>query len=42
MMYSVVDIAGINRISAQILANAAGAMAGMAQGDRPRRTASGR
>jgi uncharacterized protein (UPF0261 family) len=42
MTYSVVDIAGINRISAQILANAAGAIAGMATatvpqsaGDRP-------
>ena len=30
MMYSVVDIAGINQISARILANAAGAIAGMA------------
>jgi hypothetical protein len=30
MMYSVVDISGINRISAQILSNAAGAIAGMA------------
>jgi uncharacterized protein (UPF0261 family) len=30
MMYSVVDIAGINQISAQILTNAAGAIAGMA------------
>lgn len=30
MMYSVVDIAGINRLSARILANAAAAMAGMA------------
>jgi len=29
MMYSVVDIAGINSISAQILTNAAGAIAGM-------------
>jgi uncharacterized protein (UPF0261 family) len=29
MMYSVVDIAGVNRISARILANAAGAIAGM-------------
>lgn len=29
MMYSVVDIAGINRLSAQILSNAAGAVAGM-------------
>jgi uncharacterized protein (UPF0261 family) len=42
MMYSVVDIAGINQISARILANAAGAIAGMASapapesgGDRP-------
>jgi uncharacterized protein (UPF0261 family) len=31
MMYSVVDIAGINQISAQILTNAAGAIAGMAK-----------
>src|SRR4029079_18693879 len=31
MMYSVVDIAGINRVSARILANAAAAIAGMAQ-----------
>ena len=31
MMYSVVDIAGVNRISARILANAAGAIAGMAK-----------
>lgn len=31
MMYSVVDIAGINQISARILANAAGAIAGMAR-----------
>lgn len=30
MMYSVVDIAGINRLSARILANAAAAVAGMA------------
>jgi uncharacterized protein (UPF0261 family) len=29
MMYSVVDIAGVNRVSARIMANAAGAMAGM-------------
>jgi uncharacterized protein (UPF0261 family) len=42
MTYSVVDIAGINQISARILANAAGAIAGMASasvpegsGDRP-------
>lgn len=31
MMYSVVDISGINRISERILTNAAGAAAGMAQ-----------
>ena len=31
MMYSVVDIAGINQISARIIANAAGAIAGMAK-----------
>ena len=31
MMYSVVDIAGINQISERILANAAGAVAGMAK-----------
>jgi len=30
MVYSVVDVAGINRISAQILANAAGTLVGMA------------
>lgn len=35
MMYSVVDIAGINRLSGQILANAAGAIAGMVQISRP-------
>jgi uncharacterized protein (UPF0261 family) len=29
MMYSVVDISGVNRVSAQIMTNAAGAMAGM-------------
>ena len=29
MMYSVVDIAGLNRVSARIMANAAGAIAGM-------------
>ena len=45
MMYSVVDIAGINRISARILANAAGAIAGMAKATVPaarRRPAAGR
>ena len=35
MMYSVVDISGINRISARILTNAAGAIAGMAQATPP-------
>jgi len=31
LMYSVVDIAGINAISTQVLSNAAAAIAGMAQ-----------
>ena len=35
MMYSVVDIAGINQISSQILTNAAGAIAGMAKAAAP-------
>jgi uncharacterized protein (UPF0261 family) len=35
MMYSVVDIAGINRISAQIMTNAAAALAGMARATVP-------
>ena len=35
MMYSVVDISGVNRISARIMANAAGAMAGMVQATVP-------
>jgi uncharacterized protein (UPF0261 family) len=35
MMYSVVDIAGINAVSAQILANAAAAVAGMATAGAP-------
>ena len=35
MMYSVVDIAGINSISARILTNAAGAVAGMVRGTVP-------
>jgi uncharacterized protein (UPF0261 family) len=34
MMYSVVDIAGINRLSERILSNAANAIAGMAKGYR--------
>jgi len=38
MMYSVVDISGINQISAQILANAAGAIAGMAKATVPERS----
>jgi uncharacterized protein (UPF0261 family) len=33
MMYSVVDIAGINQISARILSNAAGSIAGMASAE---------
>jgi uncharacterized protein (UPF0261 family) len=39
MMYSVVDIAGINQISARILTNAAGAIAGMAKAAVPDRGA---
>jgi len=35
MMYSVVDIAGLNKLSQRILANAAYAMAGMVQGEVP-------
>jgi uncharacterized protein (UPF0261 family) len=38
MMYSVVDISGINQISAQILTNAAGAIAGMAKATVPERS----
>jgi uncharacterized protein (UPF0261 family) len=37
MMYSVVDVAGINQISARILSNAAGAIAGMAKATMPKR-----
>ena len=33
MMHSVVDVAGINRISARIFENAARALAGLAAGD---------
>jgi uncharacterized protein (UPF0261 family) len=36
MTYSVVDIAGVNRISAEIMANAAGMIAGAAKAARPR------
>jgi uncharacterized protein (UPF0261 family) len=35
MMPSIVDVAGINRLSARILSNAAGAIAGMAKVERP-------
>ena len=35
MMYSVVDIAGINSLSRQILANAAGAIVGMVNAEVP-------
>ena len=35
MMYSVVDIAGVNRVSARIMANAAGAIAGMVKAEVP-------
>jgi len=35
MLYSVVDIAGINKLSARVLANAAGAVAGMVTGAAP-------
>jgi uncharacterized protein (UPF0261 family) len=35
MMYSVVDIAGINSVSARILSNAAGAIAGMVHAEAP-------
>jgi uncharacterized protein (UPF0261 family) len=38
MMYSVVDVAGINQISARIIANAAAAIAGMAQVTVPEQT----
>jgi uncharacterized protein (UPF0261 family) len=39
MTYSVVDIAGVNRVSERILANAAGAIAGMAKATVPPREA---
>jgi uncharacterized protein (UPF0261 family) len=35
MMYSVVDISGVNRVSARIMANAAGAIAGMVRATVP-------
>jgi uncharacterized protein (UPF0261 family) len=37
MMYSVVDISGVNRVSARIMANAAGAIAGMVRATVPAR-----
>src|SRR5207248_2907427 len=37
MMPSIVDIAGINRLSSRILSNAAGAIAGMVKLERPTR-----
>jgi len=36
MMYSVVDISGINRLSSRILANAAGAICGMVEAEVPK------
>jgi uncharacterized protein (UPF0261 family) len=39
MIYSVVDVAGINRISAAILTNAAGAIVGMVEAEPPARAA---
>jgi uncharacterized protein (UPF0261 family) len=36
MMYSVVDISGVNRVSARIMANAAGAIAGMVGAEIPK------
>lgn len=35
MMYSVVDVAGLNRISRQVFANAVGAVCGMVEQDKP-------
>ena len=35
MMPSVVDVAGVNRLSSRIIANAAGAIAGMVKVDHP-------
>ena len=42
MMYSVVDVAGLNRISTPILTNAAGAIVGMVEAEMPPRERSGR
>jgi len=38
MMYSVVDVAGLNRLSRRIIANAAGAVCGMAEQEMPQGT----
>src|SRR6266540_313134 len=38
MMYSVVDVAGLNQVSERILANAAGAIAGMTRATMPERS----
>jgi uncharacterized protein (UPF0261 family) len=42
MMYSVTDLAGLNRISRIVLANAAHAIAGMVEGPRPAAAAAGK
>ena len=42
MMYSVVDVAGINQISARIIGNAAAAIAGMARATVPEPRRAGR
>jgi uncharacterized protein (UPF0261 family) len=36
MMYSVVDVSGLNRVSRQIFANAAGAISGMVEQEKPK------
>ena len=36
MMYSVVDVSGVNRVSRQIYANAAGAISGMVEQEKPK------
>jgi uncharacterized protein (UPF0261 family) len=41
MMYSVVDISGINRLSSRILANAAGAICGMVEAEVPKSATAG-
>ena len=37
MMYSVVDVAGLNRLSTRVLSNAAGAIVGMVEAEPPKR-----